>query len=642
MEYEPFSHVLLEQRRGSRAFLASSSTHVNLVLVLVFWRFISPAPDLNFRPKVYETRIIRYEVPEPLLFAGAGRAGGAGGGQGGRAGASGGQSGGGGQLRPPKLTIEIPRMPGLSLPGPAAPKAPEAAAQAPAPGPPKPTFELPQSKPTPHRDLIIQPEFSPDTAIAGRPQLPNLFLWSQREIKPLERQLRTFTPGEPVRQQQPRPQALPDAPPKLELPNQEVQVTDLKVAEVTTKVEKPKLPVFAATTSPVRLPRRNLDAPSEIPGMALPPKGEPVNLLAIMDRLAPPSSSYAVEAGNRFPSPEPGGGGGENGTGMAAGGAGNAAAGAGSGTGSQPGAAGAGAGGAGAAGGGARAGTGAGAGTGGGTGSGAGAGTGPGTGAGTGAGSGSGSGRGAGSGTGGSGSGSGAGASGPGTGAGRPGLGAGGGSGNGAGAGGSGAGLGAGSGTGAGGRGSGSGSRPGGQGSAVDIGGLSIAGGGIAIRTESPNTSTFDVVVVNPNAGEMLPESAGVLSGQPVYTVYLTVPGSPREWILQFAVPHAREPVEQRTTTSVRIGAAAPVRPPFPLRKPNLQLGPEAAGATGRVVIFGNINVKGTLEELRVIRSVRSEIDQAVITCLKQFQFRPAVRDGAPVLVEALFGIPLN
>jgi hypothetical protein len=164
----------------------------------------------------------------------------------------------------------------------------------------------------------------------------------------------------------------------------------------------------------------------------------------------------------------------------------------------------------------------------------------------------------------------------------------------------------------------------------------------VAIRTESPNTSTFDVVVVSPNSREILPESAGVLSGQPVYTVYLAVPGSPREWIMQFAVPKSRELVEQRTTTSVRVGAATPVRAPFPLRKPSLQLGPEAAGAKGRVVIYGNITAKGSLEELRVIRSVRGEIDLAVMACLKQFQFRPAVRDGVPVLVEALFGVPLN
>ena len=50
---------------------------------------------------------------------------------------------------------------------------------------------------------------------------------------------------------------------------------------------------------------------------------------------------------------------------------------------------------------------------------------------------------------------------------------------------------------------------------------------------------------------DALPESAGILTGQPVYTVYLAVPGSRREWIMQFAVPGAREPVRQRTSTSI-------------------------------------------------------------------------------------------
>jgi TonB family protein len=202
--------------------------------------------------------------------------------------------------------------------------------------------------------------------------------------------------------------------------------------------------------------------------------------------------------------------------------------------------------------------------------------------------------------------------------------------------------VGAGSGTGAGGRGSGAGSRPGGQGGSIDIGGLTISGGSVGARTESPNTSTFDVVVVSQNSREILPESAGVLSGQPIYTVYLSVPGSRREWILQFAVPNSREPVQSRSANAIQLGAATPVRAPFPLRKADLKLGPEAAAAQGRVVVYGNISAKGSVEDLRVIRSVQADIDLAVMACLKQFQFRPAVRDGVPVMVEALFGIPLN
>jgi TonB family protein len=341
----------------------------------------------------------------------------------------------------------------------------------------------------------------------------------------------------------------------------------------------------------------------------LPPGGEAVNLLAMMEQPAPPAASYAVEAGNRFPSPEDGGGGGgAAGSGAAAAGASGAAAGTAAGAGAAPGS---GAGGVGA-------------GTSGGTGTGAGSGRGAGPGGGT------------------AGEGSGSGTSGPGAGAGRPGQGSGSGRGSGAGLGGRGSGTGTGAGTGAGGTGTGSGSRPGGRGAAIEVGGLSIAGGAVAIRTESPNTSTFDVVVVSQNSREILPESAGVLTGEPVYTVYLSVPGSRREWILQFAVPNSREPVRQRTANSIQLGSATPVRAPYPLRKANLQLGEEAAGAQGRVVIYGNITAKGSVEDLRVIRSVRSEVDLAVMACLRQFQFRPAVRDGVPVLVEALFGVPLN
>nr|HZS52310.1 energy transducer TonB [Bryobacterales bacterium] len=602
MPPELFAGSLVERPMAGKSLCASAAIHAHLILLVLAWRFIGPTQKLPYKPRTYEVHIVRYSLPEPLLFAASGRQGdGPGGGSRGAA--------------PGRGTA--PALPGaprlkIDMPVPALPQREIVAAEPPGLAPPKPAFRIPEKAPVTHRDLIIQPEFKPDIRITGKVDLPNLFLWSQREIRPPVRQLKTFVPGEI--QRHPRsPQALPDAVPKLELPNQEVKVTDLKISSAP-QVQRPALPVFAATTSPVRIPRKTLEAPSELPVTALPP-GEPVNLLAIMDRPAPPSPSYSTEAGNRFPQAETEGG---NDAGSSKS------------SNPGPGPRGASASAEGAAAGPAGSGTGAANGTPGGMGSSGrgGSAAGPGSG-GTGRGAAAGSGRGLGTGAGG-------GAAGAGAGRGR-GSGSGSGAGAGAVAGMGGRGSGSGSGIGAGGV--GSGSQPGGAG--TEIAAVHLGSNSVAIRTESPNTSSFDVVVVNQNAREILPESQGILTGQPIYTVYMSVAGSRREWILQYTVPNSREPVVQTSPNSVQLGAATPIRAPYPLRKASLQL-PSQAPVEGRVVVYGDISDKGALENLRVIRGVRSEIDAAVLACLRQFVFRPAVRDGVPVPVEALFGIPLN
>ena len=605
MQGELFSNVAVRRTIPATGLCASGGIHLLVLALIISWRFIGPTERLPFKPKNFDLQVIRYSLPAPLLFSSSGRQGSAGASQGGPRRASTKGKSGSRPSRPQaaKLKIEI------ATPRPLAAEAKSeeqtaALHEAAPPGPPKPVFQVPQKPAAPHRDLIIQPGVSPNVRISGKVELPNLFLWSQTEIRPLVRQLKPFVPGE-VKRRPRSPAALPDAPPKLDLPNQEIKVTDLKIASAPQLLGVPTLPVSAATTSPVRIQRQSLEVPSELPLSALPP-GQPVNLLAIMNSPAIPSASYTVEAGNRFPAAErsAAGGGPAGGT--------NGGAGESSGAASE-------------------------------TAAGARGTSGASSDAGTKSGSGTASGNAPGSGPGGNpggrgngnpaAAGSGAVGSGPGRSAGTQ---AGSGTASGGGAG-TGAGKGAGTGSGTGLKGSGTAA----QGDGVGIGTLSLGAGSVSARTESPNTSAFEIVVVNQSAGEILPESAGVLTGQPVYTVYMAVPGSRSEWILQYAIPHSREPVLRQNENSIQLGAATPLRAPYPLRKGTMQWG-EQGPPSGRVVVYGTIGEKGSVEDLRVIRGVRREVDAAVLACLRQFLFRPAVRDGVPVLVEALFGIPLD
>ena len=45
---------------------------------------------------------------------------------------------------------------------------------------------------------------------------------------------------------------------------------------------------------------------------------------------------------------------------------------------------------------------------------------------------------------------------------------------------------------------------------------------------------------------------------------------------------------------------------------------------------------------MRIVSGLTSEMDDRIMANLREWEFNPAFRDGEPVEVEALFGIPLR
>ncbi len=502
------------------------------------------------------------------------------------------------------------------------PKPPKGEGGRPAPRP----FELPElPKRARAPQTVLQPQFPPEMPLQAPVSLPEILLWSSTPKLPPPPTRKFVAPGSPKPVQRP---LVFDAPPKLQMPNDVLQTADLKLAN-SPLLGQPKLAVPPANVAPLRTfvpPERKRPEPTAILDRFA---GEATNLLALSTNPAPLAESILVPGGNQLgelpgPPPEPEmapveiaaarrgglGGGTGNEAGMPggvpggeglAGGRGGLGAG-----GPGPGGAGGGLGrGVGGSGTGAGAGGGVGAGAGGGTGSGFGSG---GAGFGTGAGTGGGSGAGAGAGTG-SGTGTGAG------GAGGPGSG-----------GGSGPGYGAGSGAGYG----------GGGGVLTLPGPKSGLPSSVETRIEHPINAVFDVVVIGSSPVDGMPESAGVLTGKPVYTVYLQV-GTPKEWMLQYCVPHQAE--EPRISGAVvTVGNPSPVYAPFPRVT---VLPPRALlPADRRVSIHGFIDDKGHFQDLRVLGKDKAEFEGNLIPFLERWIFRPAVRDGVPVLVEILLIVP--
>jgi hypothetical protein len=139
-----------------------------------------------------------------------------------------------------------------------------------------------------------------------------------------------------------------------------------------------------------------------------------------------------------------------------------------------------------------------------------------------------------------------------------------------------------------------------------------------------------------------LPEAAGVLTGNPVYTVHLEAPGFRRKWIFQVC---ARESAKAPSVKNgvLRVVSRGTLDPPYALAKspPRFtDLGSDPLPR--RTVIYAAFDEEGGINDLRVVAGADPRTDEVLMASLKEWDFHPAFRDGRPVAVEALFGIPLR
>lgn len=171
------------------------------------------------------------------------------------------------------------------------------------------------------------------------------------------------------------------------------------------------------------------------------------------------------------------------------------------------------------------------------------------------------------------------------------------------------------------------------------------AGGGWGRGKLTPVPRKFHGIILVSNSLSTLPEAVGVLTGNPVYTVYVDVPDAPRKWILQFCVPQSKGGVEFAGEI-VRVLGRKSVDPPYAHRREPLELEfiptlERLARLPQRVVAYATVDQEGNLHNVRMISGADPKTDSQILASLRSWEFTPAFRDGEPVEVEALFGIPL-
>src|SRR5580704_15503547 len=188
---------------------------------------------------------------------------------------------------------------------------------------------------------------------------------------------------------------------------------------------------------------------------------------------------------------------------------------------------------------------------------------------------------------------------------------------------------------------------------AVSVGGKENKGGadgslgtGFSMEMVYPVPSSFTfrknslVVAVGPMGGGGL-DAYGALHCGKIYSIFLPMPG--KSWAMQYCVkPDAAEKsttTERTTVVHLEPGLIPPdVESRFDFRR--MTVPPEKAHKM--IVLKGTLRGDGVVEHLEVYQGVLPEMDEAARAAFSQWRFKPAMRDGKPVPVEILIGIPIE
>jgi Gram-negative bacterial TonB protein C-terminal len=145
------------------------------------------------------------------------------------------------------------------------------------------------------------------------------------------------------------------------------------------------------------------------------------------------------------------------------------------------------------------------------------------------------------------------------------------------------------------------------------------------------------VVSAGPMGGGGL-DVYGALRCGKIYTVFIAMPG--KSWTLQYCQSgHAAAPAAAQNSSVVRMeqGLVPPdaetrfdfKRLPVPFEKKNKP-----------IVLKGVIKEDGTIGDLKVYQGIVTEMDEAARVAFSKFKFKPAMKEGKPVVVDMLVGIP--
>jgi TonB family protein len=146
-------------------------------------------------------------------------------------------------------------------------------------------------------------------------------------------------------------------------------------------------------------------------------------------------------------------------------------------------------------------------------------------------------------------------------------------------------------------------------------------------RTGPPNFATLP-----PGAP---PEQ--IFSSHRVYSMNVDMPNLNSvtgSWIIHFSEMH----LPGAARTSGQVNAPGPLRKVDPKYPQDLIL----EHVEGEVILYGIIRADGSLDSIQLVRGLDKQLDANAIEAFRQWKFRPAMKDGQPVAIEAIVHIPFR
>ncbi len=181
-----------------------------------------------------------------------------------------------------------------------------------------------------------------------------------------------------------------------------------------------------------------------------------------------------------------------------------------------------------------------------------------------------------------------------------------------------------------------------------------ISGLGGAARISAPKPHTL-ITRPEPHAAS---EDAPVRTGPPNFTalppgaqpeqiftskrIYKMLVNMPNlnsatgSWILNFT--------EMRVNSDVPRQSSPDLSAPAPLRKIDPKYPPTLINehVEGEVVLYAVIRTDGSVDSIQLVRGIDEQLDANAMNALSQWKFRPAMRQGMPVELEAIVHIPFH
>ena len=131
------------------------------------------------------------------------------------------------------------------------------------------------------------------------------------------------------------------------------------------------------------------------------------------------------------------------------------------------------------------------------------------------------------------------------------------------------------------------------------------------------------------------------LSCGKIYSIFLPMPG--KSWSMQYCDKSAPTQKLPSNAGGAVIRLDSPLIPPDydPAHRFDFKRIPVPTEKSRRMIVLkGVIAADGTVQHLSVYQGVQPQMDEAARIAFSRWQFKPAKKDGKPIEVEILVGIP--